>query len=624
MASTKSFQTNIVIGGKLNPTLQKAFSTAGKYADKAAGVIQKSSKKIDSAMNSLSKAASTVGNVSKKAAIVGGAIGGAAIVGGKAMLDQAGNLEQYRNTLNVVMKDQKKAASTFKWASQFANKTPFETDEIVQATVKLTSYGMEAQKVLPQIGDMASAMGKDMDQAVEAVADAQTGELERLKEFGITKSMIVAQAAKKMKKVEVVNNKGQITNQKAFNEALFSLMEERYKGSMDIQSKSWKGILSTITGVAKSGIAQIAGITDTGDIANGSFFDIAKKKASELGDVFVKLQESGKFDELQKKLGELASNGINKVIEYTPKVMEFIQKIIDNGPQIIDIVERVGIGFLTWKAVEGVANGIILISNLATVLGTLKLAHLGVAAAKAKDGLATLYLQGLYAKDAIVSGIKTAGTWAMVAAQGALNIATAVGTGIMGAFGAVLAFVTSPIGLVILGIGLLIAAGVALYKNWDAVKSAASSLWTGIKSMFATGVNWVIDKINKMIDVINVIPGIEIDHIAHVGGEASTASMPKYAKGGLARTASIFGEAGPEMAIPIKKKSPRSISLLNKTAELLGIGGNSSTSGNTYVYAPNYYGNTPQEIKGTFEEGYEEWVQFLHQYEHDTERESFA
>lgn len=78
------------------------------------------------------------------------------------------------------MKDQKKAAEYFKWAVDFANKTPYETDEIVEATVKLTSYGVEAKKTLPLIGDMASVMGKSVDQAVEAIADAQTGELERL------------------------------------------------------------------------------------------------------------------------------------------------------------------------------------------------------------------------------------------------------------------------------------------------------------------------------------------------------------------------------------------------------------------------------------------------------------
>lgn len=99
---------------------------------------------------------------------------------GKSALESASGLEGYRSTLNVVLKDQQKAAKMMAWAVEFANKTPFETDSVVEATVRLQSYGIEAQNVMTQIGDMAGVMNKDLMQAVEAVADAQTGELERL------------------------------------------------------------------------------------------------------------------------------------------------------------------------------------------------------------------------------------------------------------------------------------------------------------------------------------------------------------------------------------------------------------------------------------------------------------
>ena len=68
--------------------------------------------------------------------------------------------------------------------SEFANATPFENKEIVEGITKLTSYGMTAKDVLPKVGDMASVMGKSLDQAVEAIADAQTGSMERLT-FGL-------------------------------------------------------------------------------------------------------------------------------------------------------------------------------------------------------------------------------------------------------------------------------------------------------------------------------------------------------------------------------------------------------------------------------------------------------
>lgn len=122
------------------------------------------------AQRSFGPAMDAIGQVLTRAAQVGGvafaALGGASLKG-------ASDLEAYRNTLNVVMKDQKKAGETMAWAIDFANRTPFETASIVDATVRLEAYGLKAQEVLPAIGDMAGVMNKDIIQAVEAVADAE-------------------------------------------------------------------------------------------------------------------------------------------------------------------------------------------------------------------------------------------------------------------------------------------------------------------------------------------------------------------------------------------------------------------------------------------------------------------
>lgn len=59
-----------------------------------------------------------------------------------------------------------------------------------------------------------------------------------------------------------------------------------------------------------------------------------------------------------------------------------------------------------------------------------------------------------------------------------------------------IAFLASPIGIAIVVIGALIAAGVALYKNWDKVKAVASELaghvktsWNNIKTAVTTAIN---------------------------------------------------------------------------------------------------------------------------------------
>lgn len=68
----------------------------------------------------------------------------------------------------------------------FATRTPFSLSETTSAFVKMVNYGLQpSERALRSYGNTASALGKDVIQMVEAVADAQTGEFERLKEFGV-------------------------------------------------------------------------------------------------------------------------------------------------------------------------------------------------------------------------------------------------------------------------------------------------------------------------------------------------------------------------------------------------------------------------------------------------------
>jgi TP901 family phage tail tape measure protein len=120
------------------------------------------------------------------------------------------------------------------------------------------------------------------------------------------------------------------------------------------------------------------------------------------------------------------------------------------------------------------------------------------------------------------------------------------------------AMLANPIGLVIIAIAALVAAGVFLYRNWDAVKEKTQQLWAklgafkgvatlvlgplgfiiraavtmaeqwdstkgvwenvwnGIKIAAANAVNDVIGSINKMIGIINKIPGVNIPIVPKV------------------------------------------------------------------------------------------------------------
>lgn len=91
---------------------------------------------------------------------------------------------------------------------------------------------------------------------------------------------------------------------------------------------------------------------------------------------------------------------------------------------------------------------------------------------------------------AIALGTLTAAIIAWNIAQNAATIATTIATAATTAWGAVMAFVTSPVTLVVLAIGALIAIIYLLVKNWDTVKAAALACWDWIKNAWSNTAAW--------------------------------------------------------------------------------------------------------------------------------------
>ena len=282
------------------------------------------------------KAVSSITSATKSFVKLGTATASvAATLAAKTGLSEAMDLEGYRLQLETATKNTQKASEIMQYAINLANKTPFEGGELVEGASKFEAMGMAAQKWLPLAGDMAAATNKSFDQATEALIDAQNGELERLKEFGITKAKIVEQGEKMFSNVQLVNNQGQITNQEKFNEALIALMQDRFSGGMEKQATTMKGLWSTVTGVTKSALATITGITTDGSIRSGSALDLLKGKVQLLAGKLEEWQQNGTLDRIAQQFDQ----GLAKAVETAGKAFTWVT---ENG----DTVKRwiVGLG----------------------------------------------------------------------------------------------------------------------------------------------------------------------------------------------------------------------------------------------------------------------------------------
>ena len=353
--------------------VSKNFKNLSKEAQKATLSAQKS-------LNNLGKGIEkTVTNAASKVAKIGTVLGALGIGTG---LSEAMDLEGYRTQLETATKSTQKAAEIMKYSIDLANKTPFEGGEMVEASSKLESMGISAKSYLTQIVDMAAATNKPLDQATEAFIDAQTGELERLKEFGIKKADIQAKANEMFAGQETINNQGQITNQENFNKALLAIMEDRYTGGAEKLSKTTKGMWSTITGVTKNALAKIVGIQDDGTVKSGTLIDKIREKMQLLGDKLTKWQSDGTLDNIAIKATEVFNtiyNVVSKVINFVVQHKDIIITIASMAVAFTVVSKAIrGLSIATkaFQVVFSLLNGTIALSPIGwIIIGAFVLAY---------------------------------------------------------------------------------------------------------------------------------------------------------------------------------------------------------------------------------------------------------
>ncbi|RXO74395.1 hypothetical protein [Salmonella enterica] len=132
-------------------------------------------------------------NLSKSAKVAGAAVTGLAAVVAAAAYKAAQELVQSQRQLDKMSASLKTLTGSTQGAKQalsilqdFARDTPYGLEQAVEGFRKLVALGLTpSEEALRSYGNTASAMGKDLNQMIEAVADASTFEFERLKEFGI-------------------------------------------------------------------------------------------------------------------------------------------------------------------------------------------------------------------------------------------------------------------------------------------------------------------------------------------------------------------------------------------------------------------------------------------------------
>jgi hypothetical protein len=150
--------------------------------------IDEINQKFDKTQKDTTQRADRIGKSFEK---VGGMIAGAFAVDqlvqfGKEIIRVTGEFQKFEAVLTNTLGSNSAAQLAMAEIVQFAATTPFQVAELTDAFVKLANQGFRpTQDEMRKLGDVAASTGKSFDQLTEAIIDAQVGEFERLKEFGI-------------------------------------------------------------------------------------------------------------------------------------------------------------------------------------------------------------------------------------------------------------------------------------------------------------------------------------------------------------------------------------------------------------------------------------------------------
>ena len=116
-------------------------------------------------------------------------------------------------------------------------------------------------------------------------------------------------------------------------------------------------------------------------------------------------------------------------------------------------------------------------------------------------------------------------------------------------------------------------------KAWEGMKTVFGNVFEGLKGLFKTPINWIINKLNTFIDGINKIQ--VPDWVPNVGGKGiNIPKIPRLAKGGIVDSATLamIGEGNSaEAVIPLDKTLTKYIAEAMKQ-----VGGNRTINVNFY------------------------------------------
>jgi tape measure domain-containing protein len=252
--------------------------------DDASHVLKKFGDNVSSVGDSIGYAA--------KRAVQGLSIAGTAAA--TFAVKSAADFQQASIAFETMLGSAEASKKMLKDLSDFSLRTPFELPQVVDGAKKLLAYGITAENILPDfeaLGNIAAGVGRDklpfLTLAFGQVATKGKLAGQEIRQFTEAGVPLVQELAKSMRKttveIQAMSENGEIS----FDDVRKSIKGMSGEGGkffklMEKQSKSFSGVVSNIRDSIGRLARSAVGISDTGEIREGSIFAQLQTAATNL------------------------------------------------------------------------------------------------------------------------------------------------------------------------------------------------------------------------------------------------------------------------------------------------------------------------------------------------------
>ncbi|AZF88278.1 tape measure domain protein [Meiothermus phage MMP17] len=528
-AAQKALQRSFGLSERAAVRLTTAIATVGQVQ----GAIGGLQARVGALRGAFSSVTDSVFNL--KNALVAGAIGFAT----KVVIDQVGFIEQQRIALGTILGSPIRATAALDWAIKFADVTPFETPQVLEAMRQALAVGFNTKQIEPlltTLGDTAAALSlgpaglNDLITVFGQIRSAgklNTEEVNQLTERGIPAFEILAKAfSTDIPTVRQMIEKGQIASEAALG-AIYRGLKTRFGGGMAAQSRSIFGLVSTLRSRPQTIAFRLErdkalepfrrllmNLADLTDFNKPPGSTIAARLTSGIGGLFKAAFGPLAAATEPKRAGEA-------VLAFINRATAAVNRARDAWPAVkaaaLDFISGVRSGFDLlagiWRTVEPLVSGLGRLAgsftgaqasmgganiNAVKIIGTIA----ALAAVWRVLNLVTLGGAGAIARwgaIAVVSLVRVAAVglpilWAKIGALNTLGVTAlrASGRALLAGGRMALAWIIGlgPIGWLIGGVAAISGALVLAYNKVDWFRNVVNRAWESIKQVGKGLLDW--------------------------------------------------------------------------------------------------------------------------------------